>query len=87
MIVIAFKERTSFVYADDAGREKQLASGMEAGGLPVAILRWDLPVNGQFVLKQRIFADYLGHQWVKNYLVLVAETLRKVFLSSQIGSA
>jgi hypothetical protein len=86
-LVIAFEERTSFVYADDADREKQLTSDLEAGGLPVAIMRWDLPVNGQFILRQRILADYLGHQWVKNYLVLVGETLRKVLLSSQIGTA
>jgi hypothetical protein len=61
-LVIALKERTSFVYANDPEREKQLTSELDAGGLPVAIMRWDPPVNGQFVFKQRILADYLGHQ-------------------------
>jgi hypothetical protein len=38
-LVIALKERTSFVYANDPERAKQLTSELDAGGLPVAIMR------------------------------------------------
>jgi hypothetical protein len=48
-------------------------------GLPVAIMSWLPPVNGQFAFRQRILADYLGHHWAKDYLVLVGEALRKAF--------
>jgi hypothetical protein len=50
-------------------------------------MSWHPPVNGQFAFRQRILADYLGHDWVKNYLVLVGEALRKALLSFQVGGS